>query len=304
MAVALASTTAIASPTEDGAETTSDAAEQVAQGAPQPPVAPAPATPPPPPVYPAPAPPPPAYPAAAPPPPGVPPMEQPQSSVSQGIIDDAGSSGMWIVPTALMAPAGTWTFEDNELIFVGGSYAISDKFAISAHTMIPLGQEVQPFTLSGKLGIVDSGKLRVAASATLFGVIGGDDAASAGGFGGIASLCLDTQCHSFLNGYVGGLVVLDSDADQTSLPLIISAGITQRLTKRVKLLVEVDGGAVVGDYDAVGDGVLAWYGARFTGRNLAVNVGFAKPIIEDLDNDVLPLGFPWVSLTYRGLPGE
>ncbi len=120
----------------------------------------------------------------------------------------------------------------------------------------------------------------------------------------VASLCLDTECHSFLNGYIGGLVVLDSDADQTSLPLIISAGITQRLTKRVKLLVEIDGGAVVGDYDAVGDGVLAWYGARFTGRNLAVNVGFAKPIIEDLDSDVLPLGFPWVSLTYRGLPGE
>ncbi len=96
--------------------------------------------------------------------------------------------------------------------------------------------------------------------------------------------------------------MLDTDADQTSLPLVVSAGITQRLTKRLKLLVEIDGGAVLGEYDAVGDGVLAWYGARITGRNLAVNIGFAKPIIEDLDSDVLPLGLPWVSLTYRGSP--
>lgn len=243
-----------------------------------------------------------------------PPYGQPQTYVAplpaeqvdegdQGILNDAGASGMWLSPTALMAPEGTWSFEDNELFILGGSYSFTDNFAVSMHTLVPLGQDFFPFTLSAKYGLVDEGSLRLAVTGTVFGLAGVDDAGYSGGVGGVASLCLDTQCHSFLNGYVGALTVF-SETSTTSVPIMFSGGITQRITDRVKLIVEVDGGAVIGDYDAIGDGFLAWYGVRFLGGQvLAVNVGFVKPIIED-ESGGLPLGLPWVSLVYRGLPGQ
>lgn len=240
--------------------------------------------------------------------PGPPPVPgPPETTVSRGIVDDAASSGMWLAPTALMAPAGTWTFEDNELFVMGGSYAIADNVAISAHTLVPISSDYYPLVLSGKVGLVDQGNFRLAATSNLMTILGAQ-ATNAGilGLGGVGSLCLDTDCHSILNGFVGGYFLLSDQGEQNSIPLAFSLGIAQKLSRQVKLLAEIDGGAIVGDYDAVGDGFLAWYGLRFHSSSLAFNVGFAKPIIsgDEDSGDVLPLGLPWVSLTFRSLPGQ
>ncbi|MBL4632800.1 MAG: hypothetical protein JKY56_02955, partial [Kofleriaceae bacterium] len=215
--------------------------------------------------------------------------------------------GLWLSPTALLAPAGTWTFEDNELFFVGGSYSFTDQFTMSMHTLIPLGDEIaSPYILTGKYGLIDQGQLRFALTGNVFGVFGdNNDNFFSAGFGGVASYCLDVKCHSLINGYIGALALINSESgSNASIPIVFSAGLAQKLSNRVKLILEVDGGAVVGEYDAVGDGFLAWYGLRFGNDFIGVNVGFAKLIIDEEDGGALPLGLPWVSFVYRALPGS
>jgi len=232
---------------------------------------------------------------------------EPVSTVSQGILDDAGSGGLWLSPTALLAPAGTWTFEDNELFFVGGSYSFTDQFTMSMHTLIPLTDEfASPYIITGKFGLIDQGQLRLAMTGNVFGILGsGNDDFFSAGFGGVASYCLDVKCHSLINGYIGALALINSGSGSSaSIPIVFSGGLAQKLSNRVKLIVEVDGGAVVGEYDAVGDGLLAWYGLRFGNDFIGVNVGFAKPIIDGNDSEVLPMGLPWVNFVYRALPGS
>jgi hypothetical protein len=41
------------------------------------------------------------------------------------------------------------------------------------------------------------------------------------------------------------------------------------------------------------------YGLRFTSSTIGVDLGFAKPLCEDCDLEELPMGFPFVSFTYR-----
>ena len=102
----------------------------------------------------------------------------------------------------------------------------------------------------------------------------------------------------------GGVgLVEDSGA---AVPLTFSASLVQRLGKRVKVVLEVDTGAVVGDYDSeIADGFLFWYGLRFHSANIGVDLGLVKPIYSgSSDDEILPLGFPMLSFQYRGLPSD
>jgi hypothetical protein len=48
-------------------------------------------------------------------------------------------------------------------------------------------------------------------------------------------------------------------------------------------------------------GTLAWYGARFTSKNIGVDLGFVKNVCNDC-SDEMPMGFPFVSFSYRNSP--
>ncbi|MEZ4367064.1 MAG: hypothetical protein R2939_12385 [Kofleriaceae bacterium] len=89
------------------------------------------------------------------------------------------------------------------------------------------------------------------------------------------------------------------------MPLMLSGSVVGRLGRKVKGVVEVNTGAVVGEIDAVADGVLLWYGLRFTSAHIGVDLGLVKPIYEDSgDDEVFPIGFPMLSFQYRGLPTD
>ena len=237
-----------------------------------------------------------------PPQPSMPVQPAPESpNIDQGVLDDANSGRTWLSPTALTPPKGTWTFSNHMLFLVGGSYSVTDTVALSASTLVPIASD-QPFFgyFTAKAQLIRAGKVRVAghASAVLVTDSQGDDDFSVGTLGAALTYCIDAACHSFLNVYGGG--GFSSETDNSSVPIVVSGSLVQRLGKRIKLVLEADSALILGEINDVGEGVLAWYGLRFTSRNIGVDFGLFKPLCADCDTEVFPIGFPWLSFTYRG----
>ncbi len=221
--------------------------------------------------------------------------------VEAGVLNDANSGRVFVSPTALTAPAGTWSFNDYELVIVGASYAFTDNFSVSLSGLAPITDDTPVFLIgSTKLRLLRSSGWHVAAHGAVF--YGSDDGDGAGvaTLGGAVTRCLDVDCHSLLNAYLAAGIAIDPDVDQTSVPFIASIGYVQRLTNRLKLAVEGDFGFSTGEVNDVAEGLLLWYGARITSKNIGVDLGFARPICEDCDAG-LALGLPWIGFTYRGI---
>jgi len=238
-----------------------------------------------------------------PPPPAImQPPAPPPTTVDQGMLEDANAGRNWLAPTALMDPAGTWSFSDFELFVVGASYAPTDRISLSAATLIPVSSD-QPFVglFSAKVQLLRAGRLRIAAQGAVTFVADSTDGFTAGVLGGAGTLCLDDLCRSHLTGY---LAAGFARADQTSVPFLVSAAGVFRLGRRVKLVLEADSAFIAGDINETADGFLAWYGLRFTSAAIGIDVGLMKPIAPNNswdDSGAFPAGFPFVSFTYRGL---
>lgn len=250
-------------------------------------------TPPPPPAEPVPPPPPsPVVQAAA-------PVPAPTTTVDRGVVEDANSGRGWLAPTALTAPAGTWSFSDFELFVVSAGYSVTDEVQISASTLLPIVDEMPLWLLlNGKAQVIKAGRLRGAVQAALTYVSVDDDSASALELGGALTYCIDIECHSHVSGFLGAGFAHE---DQSAVPFLAAIEGAFRLGKHVKLILEADTGFIAGEIDAAADGFLAWYGVRFTSSFLGVDLGFMKPICDGCSSDELPMGFPFVSFTYRSL---
>jgi hypothetical protein len=255
----------------------------------------------------------PSQPEAPPPPP--PPMAQPvpapveapppapASSVPAGVVNDANSGRAWLMPTALTPPAGTWSFSDFELLFVGMSYSVTDQLQLSAATLLPIVDDMPIWVLlNGKLAVVQAGRVHAAVQGAISIVDVQDaenEAVIVGELGGALTYCIDDACHSHVSGFLGAGFARESES---AVPLLLAASATFRLGKHVKAVFEADTGYIAGgEIDEFVDGFLFWYGVRFTSSFLGVDLGFAKPICDGCDIDELPMGFPFVSFTYRGL---
>jgi len=249
--------------------------------------------------------------AVAPMPPVVPPAKPDHPGADLGVIEDANSSNSFITPTALTAPAGTWWFSDIDLFLVSGGYAITNEFQVSAMTLIPVSKD-QPFwgVFNGKFQFLKQGRLRLAAQAALMTVeddkntydSNGNSTGStsqwyfAGEVGGAATLCFDDACRSHGSLFVGAGF---AQGDNSAVPVVVAGSIAARINKHVKLIGEIDSGFIAGKID-ISNGALVSYGVRFTSRNLGVDFGFMKPLVKGWDDiDVLPLGLPYLSFTYR-----
>jgi hypothetical protein len=217
-----------------------------------------------------------------------------------GVLEDANSGRTWASPTALMAPAGSWTFNDYELFLVGGSYALSDSFQLALSTLVPITSDQPLFLiLTGKARILAAGALHIAAHGTVVYV--GDDAESftIGTVGGVITHCLDADCHSHFNGYAAA--GFSKESDTSAVPFVLSGAFVGRVNRRIKLVFEADSGFVLGEINEAANGFLGWYGLRFTSRHIGVDVGLVRPFGEGVDMEVFPLGFPWLNFTYREL---
>jgi hypothetical protein len=256
--------------------------------------------------------PPPAGPTAAPvmaPPPSMAPPPPPEAShVDQGVIDDANAGRSWLSPTALTEPAGTWSFSDFELLLASISYSPTDQLSLSATTLLPITSDF-PFWLlvNGKYQIVKAGNVRIVAQAAVSYVSVEDDSDSGSStrssvtgavIGGAATYCIDSECHSTLTGYLGAGFAHE---DQSAVPFVFSGALALGVNKHVKILLEGDSGFMAGSINDQIDGFLAWYGIRFTSKEIGVDLGFTRPICSGCDTGPLLLGVPFVSFTYRSI---
>lgn len=275
-----------------------------------------------------PAPPPPAGPPAEPPPPAPPPVvapivapappSAPISTADLGTLEDANSGRIAIMPTALTPPKGTFSFEDEELFFIGVSYAVTDDLVISGTTMVPITDSLYWGFISAKLQVVKQGRLRVAVQAGAGGASTKDtvttiDAmgnamdtsttSSGGGFdlGGVATYCFDDAC--FSHGTVGAAAAF-AEQDNSSVPVAFMGGLVLKVASKVRLIAEADTAHLFGKISDQANGFLGWYGVRFTSRNIGVDLTLVKPFCADGKCDTgssFPAGFPFVTFSYRAL---
>lgn len=239
--------------------------------------------------------------APSPPPPIFVEVPPPVSSVDRGVLEDANSGRAWLAPTALTAPKGSWAFTDSELFLVGLTYGVTDTFQIGVGTMLPIVEDM-PFlgTITAKAQVARSGRTRLAVHGTITHVSDDGDSGTGANVGGVGTLCLDADCHSTINGYVGTAFAISED-NGNQFPVLLSGSVVGRLNKHVKLVGEIDTGFVPGeDFENV---YLGWYGVRFTSGTIAGDIGFVRPFGAEFDEDDNPLvlGLPWINFTYRAL---
>lgn len=232
-----------------------------------------------------------------------PPIENPHPYTDRGTLEDANAGRVAVMSTALTPPAGTWAFEDWELFFLGVSYSPTDQLIITANTMIPISSDFEWGYISAKYQLLRSGPVRLAAQAGIAGVWakGSNSSDSTSGLevGGVATFCFNDDCSS--HGSISATTGF-AHQDSNSWPFVFSGGIVAKLTTHVRFIAEADTAAIVGDISDHADGFLGWYGFRFTSKNIGVDLTLVKPFCgSDCNSDVLPLGFPFVTFTYRGL---
>jgi len=209
-------------------------------------------------------------------------IEPPVPTGNEGITEDASADHGWVMPTALTAPAGTWTLSDFELLGVQAGYAITDRLAVSVGAVLPVSS-FKAAILDTKLQLIQAGRVRVAAQGLLAHAWSSDDAAlyktsgrnvdmlTLGSAGGVATLCIDAGCRSHLSGYLGVGLLWDGDP---SAALLAGASLTFSLTTHWKAMFEIEDGA---GYDFV-KGTLGWYGVRITSSSFCLDFGIAKPL--------------------------
>lgn len=226
-----------------------------------------------------------------------------------GRLDDANVDRSWFMPTAMTQPAGSFAFSSYELILMGLSYAPTDNLQISATFLTPITADMCCWgILGGKLRLVDAGRFHFAAlgqvalasaqGIDLYGV--GTEGRStfwAVLGGGAASVCLDDSCRALASAWL--MTGANQYSSATEWPIIYGGSFT--FGHHVKLLVEADSAALIGDITTAARGALVTYGVRFTGRNLAGDIGFTRPFSADTDMGSLFLGIPVVTFTYRAL---
>lgn len=217
----------------------------------------------------------------------------PVPAVDAGVADDAASGRGWVMPTALTAPAGTWTLSSSELYMASASYAVTDRVTLGIGAV--LRSTSAGAGLDAKLQLARSGRLRVAAQGMVTAFRNPDVAmpgtVALGSLGGAVTLCIDVSCGSQLSTYLGlGL----ARHDTTSALVLDAESLTLKITSRMKLIFEFDRGISGG----FGNGSLGWYGVRFIGRSLALDLGLATPVDRDI-RSWLGSTLPFVAVTYR-----
>jgi hypothetical protein len=245
-----------------------------------------------------------AQPGAAPAPAPDPEAAAVSTTVDPGVIEDVNADRVWLTPTGLTQPKGSWSFNDTELMFLGLTYGVTDTTQVSATTWVLVDEE-QPFLLwlNAKQQLLRQGKLRLALHGSWIHVDDrGDsefdeDSFDVVALGGAASLCLDTGCHSLVNGYVGTAWALDEGDEER--PVIAAVSLVKRINRHVKFIGEIDTGWEFGEEPS--NDYLGWYGLRFTSGVVGGDIGFVKPFGDDVDTDEFPMGFPMLTFTYRAI---
>jgi len=227
-----------------------------------------------------------------PPPPTTVSADSSQSSADLGIVNDVNAERGWLFPTALTQPKGTWTVSNYEILGFGLTYGVTDAIQFSVNTIIVPDEDTTPNWITAKAQILRSGRFRLAVhGATIFAKHND----SVGLLGLAGTMCIDTNCDSNVSGYAGRVFASEIDDDEKLVVMGITY--TQKLSKGVKAVVELDEFREQRSYSS-DEMSLLWYGLRFTNKKVGLDIGLMKPLGEA--DDEFPIGLPWINFTFRG----
>lgn len=220
------------------------------------------------------------------------------SPAASATASDPNLDRGFVLPTAMTQPAGSITYNNYELLLHGVSYGVTDRIQLSATVLAPI-VEGMPFVGWGSIkGQIYSGQfLHLALQGSLGGAAstgsGSNGGAMIGGLGGLASVCVRTDCSSLLSAsatyqFFGG-------SNQTDGGLVYGVSLVHRVGQHVKLLGELASASAL-DVNEVGHFGLLSYGVRFYGNSIASDIGFMKPL--GVDGGFI-MGIPFASISYR-----
>ncbi len=235
-------------------------------------------------------------------------------------LEDANVDRSWFMPTAMTQPAGSLTFSTYELMLMAVSYAPLDRLQLTATFLVPYAADMCCWSIIGaKYRLLDAGPFHFAAlgqltlaSAQGINIYGVGTSMGRSMFwallgGASTSVCFDESCRAMASAWI--MTGFNEYYNYgTELPIVYGGSFS--FGHHIKLLVEADSAAFVGDFDTAARGALLTYGVRFTGRNFAGDVGLTRPFSADtnltaLSNSffkgILVLGVPIVTFTYRML---
>lgn len=247
----------------------------------------------------------PSLPEGAPPlgqgPSATPPVGKPGQAEAEAARSGEGHSTVaMLAPTGNTPPAGTVSVHSVEVVFVGVSVSPTRWLSLSATTLPFVLGEGFIGGIQGKLQVYRSPKFRAALHATSF-YEDIEGSTLVAGVGGAVTSCVDPQCASFFNVYLGAGVLRDAP-QYGGLDWRRGAGLSfsmaSRVSERSRLLLELGVGTSLDD-DEPGDGVLGLYGIRLSTRHAACDFGFALPLTALEAIAYFPLGVPVLRLSLR-----
>jgi hypothetical protein len=203
---------------------------------------------------------------------------------------------------------GNMSFSALYIVFLGITYAPTEEFQFSVHTLPPIAAGIP-------LVLFMSGKYIVNRSATsvMSVVLDTSYVSEEGNGGGIFRLGMSgdhfmgaegkTSLHWNLS-LLGGLGEADFINDFDGQFFIGAVGVTHRVSKKFALVLESyvfgaqQGGDLVSTLNINGHVLLpVFYGARFTSKSLSAELLFFKPI--GVDTGPLVMGVPYLAFGYR-----
>jgi hypothetical protein len=229
-------------------------------------------------------------------------------SAHAGPVNDPNLDRGFILPTAMTQPAGSWTYNNYELLLHGVTYGITDRLQASVTALSPITSDMPLLFIASLKGRLFSvGRLHLATQGSLSFVSssGSQSDSNAAGVsaGAFASYCLREDCSSLLTLSTTYELSAASGSSSRAQAFIYAGSVTHGVTPHLKLLAEVVSGSLWtanGDF-ASAPGALMNYGVRFHSQRMAADIGFLRPVSTEDVTGGLILGLPFINFSYRWL---
>jgi len=215
------------------------------------------------------------------------------TSPSAAVDEQAGADQMWISPTAINQPKGIVSIHSYEIFVAGITYGITDRIQLSVDAMVPglLGDTNGPFVLARAKGQIYDGQM---VKVAVHGVAGTVEYNAMGTAGIATTLCITHDCSWLVNGNL--MSVWFGESGDLGRGTFISAGICAGLTQNIKIMAESIIDVPNEENEDALESMSTWYGARFSNRRGAVDVGVMQTVTAHSNTVML---VPWLNATLR-----
>jgi hypothetical protein len=234
-----------------------------------------------------------------------PPSNSERAEETEGAGVDPSQHILVMMPTAFTAPAGTWSFEDFELLFLTLSYSPTSSTAVTLGALFPVDPgdiEVLTLGLKQRLYQTPGGHMALAVTGDFSKLMGDNSDESAFWTANLVGSMTFHDTHSgdeemglhAAIGEAGSLQSENNDNPHVNNGLSWALGYEMRLTPHAKFLVEyLNGGEFLGS--STNESIFN-IGFRIHGQHLSADICGFRLLDEDMGNIFL---IPMVNIGYR-----